>query len=137
MIKAYFDGACEPNFDGGKMAYGYVVYQHEEKIKEFSSLYKSRDNTASNNIAEYCGVIAVLQYLIQNKFTNHEVYIFGDSKMVIEQMKGAWTARHGKYLPYHEKAMLLVANFFERIPDFQWIPKEKNTEADILSRKWL
>lgn len=137
MIKAYFDGACEPNEDGGTMCYGAIIYHHDKKIHEISHLYKSGDNIASNNIAEYCGCISVLRYLISREFINHEVYIFGDSKMVIEQMRGAWGANQGKYIRYYEIATLLIANRFERVPDFQWIPKERNIEADRLSRRFL
>ena len=134
MIKAYFDGACEPNGDGGKMAYGGVIYRHEKKIHEISYLYNRKDNIASNNIAEYCGLIAVFKYLLQKHWQKEEIYIFGDSKMVINQMKGEWTTRHGKYLPYYEIAIKLL-NEFSRFPHFEWIPKERNTEADLLSRR--
>jgi ribonuclease HI len=137
MIKCYFDGACEPNQTNGKMAYGGVIYQHEEKIHEFSYPYKPKDNIASNNIAEYCGLIATLHYLINREFTNHEIYIFGDSQLVINQMAGRWNMNEGKYLKYAIKAKYILQDHFIKPPVFEWIPKERNTEADKLSRIFL
>lgn len=134
MIKSYFTGTCEPNQDGGIMAYGGVIYYHEVKIHEISYLYKRKDNMASNNIAEYCGCISVLKYLIAHIKTEEEIYIFGDSKLVINQMNGDWMIKSGKYAEYAVKALALLDKFKEK-PEFEWIPAERNQEADILSRK--
>jgi len=134
VIKAYFDGACEPNRDGGIMAYGGVIYRHEEIIHEISHLYKRQDNIASNNIAEYCGAIAVLRYLLHHHLDDQETYIFGDSKLVIHQLAGDWQINNGKYTAYASHALMLL-NKFRQPPYFEWIPKERNTEADLLSRK--
>lgn len=134
MIKAYFDGCCEPNRDGGKMGYGGIIYRHEEVIHTISYPFVSANGEASNNIAEYCGVIAVFRFLIAHELTQEETYIFGDSKMVIEQLKGNWAMNNGKYLPYAERAVQLLLDF-KQSPHLEWIPKERNGEADALSRK--
>ncbi len=135
MIKAYFDGACEPNTPTGRMAYGAVIYQHEEKIHEISYQYKPKDGISSNNVAEYCGAIAVMRYLLDAKLHYSENYIFGDSKLVIEQLKGSWTANKGAYLPYYKIAISLACQFTDT--HFEWIARERNTEADALSRRCL
>lgn len=136
MIKAYFDGACEPNQDYGRMAYGGVIYHHEEKIHEISYGHKRKDGIASNNIAEYCGVISIMKYLLFNEYRSEETYIFGDSKLVIEQLSGNWRANNGKYIDYYSRAINCLSQFVIH-PIFEWIPKERNTEADKLSRKLL
>lgn len=134
MIKAWFDGACEPNTDGGKMSCGGVIYHHDKKLHSFSRPYKRDDNQASNNIAEYCALGWLCKYLIDNNLTDREIYIFGDSKLVIEQMQGNWAMRSGKYIPYAERCLELLHKF-EAWPFLEWIPKEKNQEADELSRR--
>lgn len=134
MIKAYFDGACEPNNATGKMAYGGIIYRHEEVIHQISYPFQPKDGIVSNNIAEYCGIIAIFKFLLSRELTHEEIYIFGDSKMVIEQLCGNWGINNGKYLPYAEKALQLLFNF-KKSPHLEWISKDRNGEADALSRK--
>lgn len=134
MLKCYFDGACEPNCDLGKMGCGGVIYHHDEKIHSFSRPYERSDNQASNNIAEYCAFGYVLKYLIDHDLTGKEIYIFGDSKLVIEQMQGNWAMNKGKYIPYAKRCLQLLETF-KVWPYLEWIPKESNAEADALSRR--
>lgn len=135
MIRAYFDGACEPN-PGGKASYGYVVYQYDIKIHESGHQLNPLENGhTSNNIAEYCGLIATLKYLLSHKLLDHEIYVFGDSQLVIKQISGLWNVNKGLYVPYY-KIAIKYAQLFTNIL-FEWIPKERNTEADKLSRGFL
>jgi ribonuclease HI len=134
MIKAWFDGACEPNQDGGKMGCGGIIHRHDEKIHSFSRGYERDDEQASNNIAEYVSFGWICKYLLDHDLTENEIYIFGDSKLVIEQMQGNWAIRSGKYIPYANRCLELL-NLFKVWPYLEWIPKEQNSEADDLSRK--
>lgn len=131
-IEVFFDGACEPN-PNGQMAYGAVIYKDNSIVKEISQLYNKPNGT--NNIAEYCGVIASLKFLIHAAYQEYYIKVFGDSKLVICQMKDEWKINGGAYEPYARKAILLRANFSDI--SFEWISKHQNTEADRLSRRFL
>ena len=62
--------------------------------------------------------------------------IRGDSKLVIEQMKGNWQAREGAYLPLYHRLKKLVAKCEFEI-QWEWIPRNQNKIADALSVKAL
>jgi ribonuclease HI len=85
----------------------------------------------SNNFAEYSALVAALNEL-QRLGIKEDVIIKSDSKLVVNQMNGKWKGKKGGYLEKFREAYGL-AKKFERLA-FVWIPREKNTEADALSR---
>lgn len=128
-ITAYFDGACWPNPNGHAGA-GCVVKRCKEVIYS-GSKYLGRTRT-SNNVAEYEGLILILEYLIENKIDR--AHIFGDSNLVIMQITGKWKVKRqkqGLYLPSYDKARALA----NKLPllKYTWIPREQNEEADEMS----
>lgn len=136
-ITAYFDGACEPVNPGGTASYGAVIYNDGTKVWECSEIYKPEiPLETSNNIAEYLGIIAVLHEFIDFSYRNQETYIFGDSKLVVEQMNGRWEIRNGLYVPFARKALSYMHQFTIK-PNISWIPREQNTIADELSKARL
>jgi ribonuclease HI len=59
---AYFDGACEPINPGGTASYGALILQAGEPIWMSSEIFRPENgNQTSNNLAEYSGLIAVLE----------------------------------------------------------------------------
>jgi ribonuclease HI len=132
MIKVFFDGSCIPN-PGGIISYGAVIKQHEKIIYEISKRFNIPSIDSTNNVAEYCACIASLKYLIHKSLNTHEIYAFGDSKLVINQMSGQWEIGEGKYAKYADMAKELLFQF----PNihFEWIPRELNHHADSLARK--
>jgi ribonuclease HI len=90
---AYFDGACEPVNPGGMAAYGAVIIQDGQHIWECSKLFypeQGKEDQTTNNVAEYCGLIAVLEHLIDLGAQHEPIMVYGDSKLVIQQMFGQW-----------------------------------------------
>lgn len=132
MIKVFFDGSCEPN-PGGIVKYGALIIRHEETIYEISKRANIDPAVTTNNVAEYCALIAAMKYLISQNLQNEEIYFFGDSKLVINQMLRDWTIGDGKYAKYAWIAADLSLSFPNAF--FEWIPREQNTRADSLSRK--
>jgi hypothetical protein len=57
--------------------------------------------------------------------------IKGDSQLVIYQIKGKYKVKASKIIPLHHKVMFLISKFKE--VQLEWIPREKNSEADKLS----
>lgn len=137
-IKAYFDGCCEPINPGGTASYGAVIFVGKNRVWECSEIFfpaTGKEKDTSNNVAEYCGFISILEYLLENKLNQESITIYGDSKLVIEQMQGNWRMIKGFYLPYAKKAKELFVKF--KKTKLYWIPRDKNDIADELSKAQL
>jgi len=131
-VLLYFDGLCGPRNPGGVAIYGFVIYRDAEKLKEDAGLAcEPWTPSASNNVAEYRGLIEGLKWL-NGKGMYREVEVRGDSMLVIRQMKGEYRVRAERIRPLHSEAERLSAKFLGiRIV---WIPREQN-EADDLCKK--
>lgn len=135
-ITCYFDGCCEPVNPGGTASYGAVIFIDNNRIWESSKIFhpqKGKEKETSNNVAEYSGFIAILDYLLENDLTKGVVKIYGDSKLVIEQMSGRWRIKQGFYVPLALEAQKKLVQF-KNWPFLQWIPREQNNIADELSK---
>jgi ribonuclease HI len=83
----------------------------------------------TNNIAEYEACIVGLEAAIDLRVKIFEVY--GDSALVICQVKGEWETRHPKLIPYRAYVMELAKHFDEIT--FHHFPREENQVADVLA----
>lgn len=86
---------------------------------------------ATNNVAEYSGLIAGLEAASAIGATHVAVRM--DSKLVVEQMSGRWQVKHPGLQPLARQAQLL-RDTFESV-SFQWIPRERNGRADALANQ--
>jgi ribonuclease HI len=137
-IKAFFDGCCEPVNPGGIASYGAVIFIDDVRVWECSEIFypeKGKEKETSNNVAEYLGFLAILQYLLDNNLHKEYIIIHGDSKLVIEQMKGEWRMVKGFYKTHALKAKELFKQF--KKTKLEWIPRDKNDIADELSKAEL
>ncbi|GAB77277.1 probable phosphoglycerate mutase [Austwickia chelonae] len=89
---------------------------------------------ASNNVAEYSGLIAGLQAAAEVD-PAADVDVRMDSKLVVEQMSGRWKIKHEDMRRLADEARLLVAarKTAGGKVTFAWIPRERNKAADALS----
>ncbi|BBH66745.1 bifunctional RNase H/acid phosphatase [Actinoplanes sp. OR16] len=85
----------------------------------------------TNNVAEYSGLIAGLRAAAELNATRVDVRM--DSKLVIEQMSGRWQIKNAGLRPLAAEAATLVGRFDE--VTFDWIPRERNKEADALANR--
>lgn len=126
----YFDGACLPYNPGGIVCYGYVI---KEKGGKVIAQGKGIDlEKKTNNEAEYVALIKALEEAIK-KFNLENVLIYGDSQLVVNQINGSFEVRSSNLLPLYLKTLGLLKNF--KNWKVQWIPRDKNEEADFLSKK--
>ena len=134
MVILYFDGLCEPKNPSGVATYGYVVYKGCNKIHEGYGLVGAGmfGDDVSNNVAEYTAMIRGLEYLISFGY-NIDVIVRGDSQLTIKQMQGKYAVRAKRLIKLHEKANALRKTI-QKIA-FEWVPRENNEEADLLSRR--
>ncbi len=87
---------------------------------------------ATNNVAEYRGLIAGLE-LAREYVPDAELEVRMDSKLVIEQMAGRWKIKHVDMVSLASQALQLVR------PDvtWTWVPREQNKCADALANAAL
>jgi broad specificity phosphatase PhoE/ribonuclease HI len=121
------DGGSRGN--PGPAGYGSVVWSADRSIVLAES--KLAIGTATNNVAEYRGLIAGLEEAATLGATDVDVLM--DSKLVVEQMSGRWKVKHPDLAVLHEQAKTLSRQF-GRI-GYTWIPRSKNSHADRLANE--
>ncbi len=89
---------------------------------------------ASNNVAEYRGLIAGLEAALAID-PSAQVHVRMDSKLVVEQMSGRWKIKHEDMRRLALQARDLVSGFTRAGGSvrFTWIPRAENKDADALS----
>ena len=121
------DGGSRGN--PGPSGYGAVV--RDAVTGEVLAERAAGIGSATNNVAEYGGLIAGLQAALELDPTEVEVRM--DSKLVVEQMCGRWKVKHPSMKPLAAQASALV----RRLPRvrFSWIPRAQNSYADRLANE--
>ncbi|WNG91102.1 bifunctional RNase H/acid phosphatase [Mycobacterium sp. ITM-2016-00318] len=121
------DGGSRGN--PGPAGYGSVVWtaDHETVLAES----KQAIGFATNNVAEYRGLIAGLEEAVKVGAT--EVDVRMDSKLVVEQMSGRWQVKHPDLRVLMAQAKSVAAKF-GRI-EYAWIPRAENSHADRLANE--
>ena len=120
------DGGSRGN--PGAAGYGAVVRDDAGAV-----LAERREyiGTATNNVAEYRGLIAGLE--AARDLGAREVDVKMDSKLVVEQMSGRWKVKHPDMIPLALRAREVAAGF-DRVR-YQWIPRAQNKHADRLANE--
>jgi len=132
VVVVHCDGLCEPVNPGGVACYGFVAYKKDRKLFEDCGVICSGEG-ATNNVAEYSAVIKALERLSENGFSEEPVEVRTDSQLCVYQLNGRYAVRSPRVFPLYRRALRLAKNF--RNLRFAWVPREKNREADALSRK--
>jgi ribonuclease HI len=137
-IYLYFDGASKGN--GGESGCGCVVKfdEGEDGIIKQGCGYKYL-GTKTNNEAEYSALLLGFNLVLSLEYTdmvkpeNIHINVYGDSKLVIEQMKGKWQVKAENLKPLWEEATKLSKQF--KSVTFKHIDRSLNTEADRLANQ--
>lgn len=91
---------------------------------------------ASNNVAEYQGLIAGLTAVLDLDLARHaSIEVLMDSKLVVEQMSGRWKIKHADMQRLAMQARRLIdrVQAAEGTVEFTWVPRDRNKAADKLS----
>jgi broad specificity phosphatase PhoE/ribonuclease HI len=91
---------------------------------------------ASNNVAEYSGLIAGLQ-AARDIEPGGDVEVVLDSRLVVEQMSGRWKVKHEDMRRLAREAQEVAEQIRAaggRV-SYRWVPREQNRAADALSNK--
>jgi ribonuclease HI len=76
-----------------------------------------------------------LEWLLEknNYNNNQKIIIRGDSQLVINQINGKYKVKAVKIIALYQKVKSLLSKFKDI--KIEWIPRDKNKEADKLSNK--
>jgi ribonuclease HI len=137
IVLVYFDGAVEPVNPGGTATWGFVIRDLPMSDPVYAAGVLASDPKVTNNVAEYAALGKALRWLIDNARvvlgSGDEFIVSGDSKLVVEQVKGAWRCNADNLKPLLARCKELIA----ALPcksSIVWIPREQNQLADMLSR---
>ena len=126
-VVVYVDGLSEPS-NPGTGTYGFVVYEEDKKLAEGNGL---AGYEVTNNYAEYSALVEALKKLKELKVEG-DILVRSDSQLLVGQMSKGWEAKGGGYLQKLKEAKDLLKEFGSI--RFEWVEREKNEEADLLSR---
>ena len=121
---AYIDGGSRGN--PGPAGYGVRIESEDGGLVE--ELHGSL-GTATNNVAEYNGLLAALTWAADRSLTSLEVR--SDSELLVKQMLGVYRVKNPGLQPLHQQARLL-ARRIGRVT-FTHVRREFNKEADRLA----
>ncbi|HWS94483.1 MAG TPA: bifunctional RNase H/acid phosphatase, partial [Mycobacterium sp.] len=121
------DGGSRGN--PGPAGYGAVVWSADRSTVLAEA--KQAIGRATNNVAEYRGLIAGLDDALKLGAT--EAAVFLDSKLLVEQMSGRWKVKHPDLVELHAQARKLASRF-DRI-SYAWVPRDRNAHADRLANE--
>ena len=87
---------------------------------------------ATNNVAEYSGLIAGLRAAARID-PHAAVRVRMDSRLVVEQMSGRWKIKHPDMKPLAATAAEAARGF--GATTYEWVPRERNKDADRLANE--
>jgi ribonuclease HI len=126
-VVAYVDGLAEPS-NPGTGTYGFVIYDGQKKLAEGSGL---AGYDVTSNYAEYTALAEALKRLRAMRIEG-DVLVRSDSKLLVGHMSEGWKVKGGMYVEKLKEVRDLIKEFGSI--RFEWIPREQNQEADLLTR---
>lgn len=122
------DGGSRGN--PGNAAYGAVL--KDADTGEVIAERGERIGIATNNVAEYRGLIAGLEMYAEHAL-GADLEVRLDSKLVVEQMSGRWKIKHPDMVPLALRANRLAPPGTRYV----WVPRAQNAHADRLANEAL
>ena len=124
MITAHVDGGARGN--PGPAGYGVVITDDDGEV--LAELFEGI-GISTNNIAEYRGLIAALEWAAAHG--HKQLHVKSDSLLIVQQMLGNYRVKHEGLLPLYRQARHLVARIGH--VTFDHVRREENRDADRLS----
>ena len=125
-VVVWSDGGARGN--PGPAGYGAVVATPDGQVlaEEAEGI-----GWATNNVAEYRGVIAGLRRA--RALGARRVRVRADSLLVVNQQKGLWKVKNAALRPLSEVAARLARDFEKVV--WEHVPRERNRHADALANR--
>ena len=123
---AHIDGGAR----GNPGPAGYGVYVEEEGRGPVAEIYGYL-GVATNNVAEYAALLALLEYAASRR--PDLLQVMSDSELLIRQMQGRYRVKDARLRLLHGAAKHLVSAIGG--VDLVHVPREENREADALANR--
>jgi ribonuclease HI len=121
---AYVDGGARGN--PGPAGFGVRIERADGTLlEEFSEAI----GTATNNVAEYRGLLAALEWAKAHR--RRDLHVRSDSLLLVQQMLGNYKVKNPGLLPLHAKARVLAHEIGN--VTFEHVGRGKNAHADRLA----
>lgn len=131
-LEVYTDGSTEKANPAKRAAYAWIVKVEGTIKSQGVKIFEGEPVT--NNDAEFRAVEAVLFEIRGHYPEATEVNVHTDSKLVVQILNHAWQCKAPNLKPLRD----LIWEHCDALPDckinFIWIPREMNSEADVLSK---
>jgi ribonuclease HI len=124
----HIDGGSRGN--PGPASYGVVIRDAKGEIIDKLKKYIGR---ATNNVAEYYGLIAALDYAQAHAI--RALHIQSDSELMVKQMRGQYKVKSEDLRPLFERAKKMSATF--ETFRIEHVYREHNALADALANEAL
>jgi ribonuclease HI len=123
-VIAYIDGGARGN--PGPAGFGVRVEDADGTlIEEFAESI----GTATNNVAEYRGLLAALEWA--KRHGRDQLHVRSDSLLLVQQMLGNYKVKNAGLQPLHARARLLAQEI--GAVTFEHVGRAKNAHADRLA----
>jgi ribonuclease HI len=124
--RANVDGGSRGN--PGPASYGVVIRDPRGEVVARLKKYIGR---TTNNVAEYYGLIAALDYAQSNSIK--ALRVESDSELLVKQMRGQYKVKSADLKPLYERAKKMS----QALPAFRidHVYREQNREADLLANE--
>ena len=123
-VVAYIDGGARGN--PGPAGFGVRIEQRDGTlIEEFSESI----GTATNNVAEYRGLLAALDWA--KRHGCRALHVRSDSLLLVQQMLGNYKVKHAGLQPLHARARVLAREIGS--VTFEHVGRSMNAHADRLA----
>jgi ribonuclease HI len=126
--RANIDGGSRGN--PGPASYGVVIRDPRGQVVAKLKKYIGRN---TNNVAEYYGLIAALDYAQQHGI--RALRIESDSELLVRQMRGEYKVKSPELRPLYERARKMAQTF--DLFKIDHVYREQNAEADALANEAL
>lgn len=126
-------GSAAANVDGGSRGnpgpagYGVRIEREDGTVVEL----KESIGIATNNVAEYRGLLAALEWAVEHHV--EALHVRSDSLLLVKQMLGEYRVKHVGLQPLHQQARGL-ARRLKRVT-FEHVRRELNAHADRLANE--
>lgn len=126
MLRLFTDGAARGN--PGPAGLGVVIEDSEGLRLAGLCRYIG---TATNNQAEYLGLIEGLEAV--RKWSPSHIEVYMDSELVVRQVNGVYRVKDAALKPLHARATRLLAELGST--SIAHVEREKNRGADALANR--
>jgi len=124
VLVAHIDGGAR----GNPGPAGYGVHVEDANGSRVAELYGYL-GIATNNTAEYAGLLAALEYALASRIAS--LRVLSDSELLVRQLEGRYRVKDPKMQVLHAAARRLIAGLREF--SVEHVRREENREADRLA----